>query len=139
MPALRGAGTLKVVTGSDPAAGAECQDAVPAGKVWRLIAVLLTLVTDANVATRRVHITLDDGTTVFHRRGSNATQAASLTQNYSFAGEAGEAAVRDLFVADPLPVFELPAGARISTVTVSKQAGDNYGAPKYYVEEFDAP
>jgi hypothetical protein len=78
-------------------------------------------------------------TTVFHRRGSNATQAASLTQNYSFAGEAGEAAVRDLFVADPLPVFELPAGARISTVTVSKQAGDNYGAPKYYVEEFDAP
>jgi hypothetical protein len=53
--------------------------------VWRLIAVLLTLVTDANVATRRVHITLDDGTTVFYRRGSNATQAASLTQNYAWA------------------------------------------------------
>jgi hypothetical protein len=135
---LRSGGVLKTVAGADPAAGAEVSDAVPAGKVWRLIAVLLTLVTDANVANRRVHLTLDDGATVFFRRGSNATQAATLTQNYEFCSEAQEAAVRDLFVADPLPMIDLPAGARIRTVTVNKQAGDNYAAPVYYVEEFDA-
>lgn len=138
MAVQRSGGVLKVVNGADPAAGAECQDTVPAGKVWRLISVLLTLVTNATVANRRVHMTLDDGATVWYRRGSNATQAASLTQNYQFAGEAGEAAVRDLFAADPLPIFDLPAGSRISTVTVNKDAGDNYGAPKYYIEEFDA-
>lgn len=126
------------MAGADPAAGAEVSDAVPAGKFWKLIAVFLTLVTDANVANRRVHVTIDDGTTVFYRRGSNATQAASLTQSYAWAGEAQEAAVRDTFVADPLPTIQLPAGARIKTVTVNKQAGDNYGAPQYYVEEFDA-
>jgi hypothetical protein len=138
MPTIRGGGTLKVVAGGDPAAGAEVSDAVPAGKVWRLISVLLTLVTDANAANRRPHITIDDGTTVFYRRGSNATQAASLTQNYVFASEAQEAAVRDLWVADPMPQLELLGGSRIKTVTVNKQAGDNYAAPQYYVEEFDA-
>lgn len=111
---------------------------MPVGKVWRLLSVLLTLVTDGNAATRRVHLTLDDGTTVFYRRGSNATQVASLTQNYMFASEAQEAAVRDLWVADPMPAIDLPAGSRIRTVTASKQAGDNYAAPVYYVEEFDA-
>lgn len=138
MPQSRSGGVLKVVVGADPAANAEVSDAVPANKVWRLIAVLLTLVTDANAANRRTHLTLDDGATVFYRRGSNAIQAASLTQNYSFASEAGEAAVRDLFAADPMPVIDLPAGARIRTVTVNRQVGDNYGAPIYYVEEFDA-
>jgi hypothetical protein len=104
-------------------------DAVPAGKVWRLIAVLLTLVTDANVANRRVHLTLDDGATVFFRRGSNATQAASLTQNYEFAarcaGSRGARPVRRRSASDDRSA----AGARIKTVTVNKQAGDNYAAP----------
>lgn len=139
MPVSRSGGTLKVVTGSDPAAGAECSDAVPAGKVWRLIGMLYTLVTDANAATRRLHITLDDGTTVFKRHASNASQAASLTQNYSLGGSQAGTAVLDLFVTDPFPTTDLPAGAQIKTVTVNKQAGDNYAAPKYYIEEFDAP
>lgn len=110
--AVQRGGILKVVSGADPAAGAEVSDAVPAGKTWRLHGVLLQLVTSATAATRRTHLVLDDGTTVFYRRGSNATQAASLTQNYAFAGEAQEAAVRATWVADPLPVFDLPAGAR---------------------------
>jgi hypothetical protein len=135
---VRAGGILKTVAGANPAAGAEISDAVPANKVWRLTAVLLTLVTDANVAARRVHLVIDDGATVFYRRGSNATQAASLTQNYLFCSEAGEAPVRDLYAADPLPVIDLPAGARIKTVTVNKQAGDDYAPPIYYVEEFDA-
>lgn len=127
-----------MVIGADPAAGVEISDAVPAGKQWRLISVLLQLVTNATVANRRPHVIVDDGANVFHRRASNATQAASLTQNYLFAGEGPEAAVRGTYVADPLPVQEIPAGARIKTVTENLQAGDNYGAPLYYVEEFDA-
>lgn len=139
MSIRRSGGVLKLVTGSDPAAGAECQDAVPAGKEWRLIGIKHQLVTDGNAATRRVHITLDDGTTVFKRHASNATQAASLTQHYSFGGPQVGTAVLDLYVTDPFPEIALPAGYRINTVTVNKQAGDNYAAPLYYVEEFDAP
>lgn len=137
MPVQRG-GILKVVAGADPAAGAEVSDTVPAGKVWRLRGMILTLVTDATAATRRVHVTLDDGTTVFYRRAANASQAASLTQNYVLAVGEQESAVRDTWTTDPLPEIDLPAGARIKTVTTNKQAGDNYGVTQYYVEEFDA-
>lgn len=136
--AVQRGGTLKVVSGSDPAAGAEVSDTVPAGKAWRVISVLVALVTSATVATRRTHLVIDDGTTTFYRRGSNATQAASLTQNYLFCGEGPEASARGTFVADPLPQIDLPAGARIKTVTENIQAGDDYGAPQYYVEEYDA-
>lgn len=136
MARTRSGGTMTVVTGSDPAAGAEVSDTVPAGEFWRLHAIKLTLVTAVAVATRRVQVTLDDGTTEFTRKPSNASQAASLTQIYSFGGNVPASAVINTNVADPFPVFDLPAGSRIKTVTDQIQAADNYGAPIYYVEKF---
>lgn len=137
MARVRSGGVIRTVTGTNPAAGAEVSETVPAGKEWRLLSIAVALVTSATAATRRPHLLIDDGTTVSYRRASNATQAASLTQNYVFAGEGPEAAVRGTWVADPLPSLPLGAGYRIRTSTESIQAGDDYGAPVLLVEEFD--
>jgi hypothetical protein len=136
MGRVRSGGQCVVVTGSNPAAGAECSDTVPAGEFWVIKSILLQLVTDATVITRRVHVTLDDGTTAFTRKPSNASQAASLTQNYAIGGNNPASAVIATYCSDPLPEFGLPAGSRIKTVTDNLQAGDNYAAPVYYVEKY---
>src|SRR4051812_18481105 len=49
---IAGAGRLRSLTGTDPAAGVEISETVPAGARWRLVAVRLLLVTSAVVANR---------------------------------------------------------------------------------------
>jgi hypothetical protein len=136
-PPLDGVGASKVIIGNDPAAGAEVNDTVPAGAAWRLRAALLTLVTSANVANRRPHLVFDDGTNVYLRSVSGTDIPASTTATISFwAGGTIVAPNNNVQVA-PLPdaVLLFP-GHRIRTITTALDAGDNYGAPVYMVEEY---
>jgi hypothetical protein len=131
-------GTPTSVAGTDPAAGAEISETVPAGKRWRVLGIQFTLVTNANVANREPVIVVDDGTNTLFQSPAGANHAASLTWAYS-ASNVGQpvngttaTTVRQM----NLPALLLPAGSRIRTSTTNIQAGDNYGAPRLLVQEF---
>lgn len=128
----------RVVATSDPAANTEHSYTIPAGSMLELWAINFSLVTDANAATRRVTITIDDGTTVFAKVASQITQAASLTYNYTFSvGGVDRSAVAGTDALQPLPgPLLLRAGYRIKTVTTSIQATDNYGIAQIYGIKF---
>lgn len=130
-------GDLVTYTGSNPAANAEWSETVPAGKLWRILAIRATLVTDANVAARRVGVTISDGTNVVYKGNDESTQAASLTHNYNIATH-NSRAVQDVEHYVPLPFPEhllLPAGYVIASTTLLRQATDDWGAPVFMVEE----
>jgi hypothetical protein len=136
--AVHGPGTTKSIIGTDPAAGSEISETVPANAIWKWIAGLGTLVTDATVADRRVHVTLDNGTSPWWEGVSSSIQAASLTNKYNIG--APVAAVIDTahFIALPIDTY-LKGGDRIITVTDLLKAGDNWGAPQFRVEEWHDP
>jgi hypothetical protein len=102
-----------------------------------------TFVADATVASREPVIYLDDGVNAFGRWPSNrvitASQTIVITHNIikaaPFTGGSGGASEQST----PLPEIQLAAGWRIRTVTANLQAGDNYSAPQFTVEEWRDP
>lgn len=133
-----GPGVLLSVTGADPAAGVEISETIPANARRELLAVRFVLVADATAISRSVTLAIDDGANIFYSGASHDAQTASQTLTYS-AG-AGITAARvpaALHVEIPLPNrVRLSAGFRFRTVTGNLQAGDNFGAPQYLVEEW---
>jgi len=85
---------------------------VPNGKQWRILYGKVSLVTTATVGTRRISIRfLDVGSNIIYFLQTNNTQAASLTEQYTFGtfGDIGEVASARHTL--PLPVHAiLPSG-----------------------------
>lgn len=128
---------LSSLAGTNPAVGAEISDTVPANARWRPLAMSYSFVTSATVANRETAVTFDDGTTVYSREPSRATQAASLTRQYALSPmNVFGTVAQDTTITVPLPDVWLPAGHRIRTATTALQAGDDYSAPQYLVQEY---
>lgn len=134
---LAGPGVVRVITGTDPAAGAEISETVPAGARWLFRALRANFVTDATVANRTPVLCFDDGANIFASAGPNFNMAASSNFLFQYAdvGMAFAQASNDVMVPAPANVTLL-GGHRIRTITGSIQAGDNWGAPVYSVEEW---
>lgn len=136
-PSPEGAGNIRNVTGTDPAAGAEASDTVPANSRWKVLVAQYLLVTDANVATRVPTFIIDDGTTITAAYGAGVSPTASTTNRLNFlagAGSMGSAAAGNVGF---LPVgMTLSGGYRMRTATTLIQVGDNYAAPQFLVEEY---
>jgi hypothetical protein len=132
-----GRGFIRNVTGTDPAAGVEWSETVPTNARWRLISARASFVTDATVPVRTVTITIDDGTTTVYTIPSHTTQAASLTFIYEAfaAGVSGYASGSTIVIPCPPDAVMMP-GWRIRSQTGAIVAGDNWGAPQLWVEEW---
>lgn len=134
---VAGFGSLKTITGANPAAGAEVSDTVPANARWKLRAIKVTFVASAAVANRVINITFDDGTTVFltlqDRTAITAGQTRAANAN-TFSVLPADTATDHYFVL-PFDLW-LSQGYRIKTVTTLLDVADDYGAPTYIVEEF---
>ena len=131
-------GDAVTLQGSDPAAGAEWSETVPTGKVWKLLAVRAALVTSAVAGNRRVSIVIDDGTNIIFAARDESVQAASLTHTYyGTLAEARAVADTDHYVQIPDGLW-LAAGYRVRSSTTLIDVGDNWGAPVFTIEEFDA-
>jgi hypothetical protein len=132
-----GQGNFRIITGTDPAAGAEINESVPNNARWLLHAIQFSLVTDATVATRGVQILIDDGITELLRLLQSTNQTASNNVFYQAwqMGQIVSSAGFNIQFAAPFPL-PLPPQARFRTVTSALQAGDNFGAPRYLVEEW---
>jgi len=134
---VSGAGRIRSITGTNPAAGAQISETVPAGVRWRFILATFGLTTDANVANRLVAVVFDDGVSTLAQVGDNATQAASQTHTY-VVGAWGQISPFGAGI-HSIPIPEglfLPAGARVRTTIGSGQVGDDFTAPQLLVEEF---
>jgi hypothetical protein len=133
-----GPGAVLTVVGSVPAAGANISEVMPAGARREILSVAFSLTTSAAVANRQVALTLDDGANIFFRDSPAQTQAASLTDNYSFAeGQSKLAAPLAADIMGNLPGGNrMLAGYRMRTVTTLIDAADQYTAPVYLCREW---
>lgn len=135
-----GPGSVQTITGTDPAAGAEISESVPANTEWLLTAFRFALVTDATSGTRQVHLHLDDGTTTFIELPATGTQIVSLTRDYNAHGLGGMIVPTGDQIDISLPSgIMLAAGYRLSTSTTDMESGDDFGAPQIQVEAWCDP
>jgi len=137
-----GGGVMRAILGTDPAAGAEVVETVPTGARWRLLAFVAQIIASAAPATREPRLIIDDGvTSAFLAAVSNALLANGIVQLSATLGvNPQQFTVSN--VTDVLPLPEMPMllpGWRILTSTINLQAGDNWGAPNLYVEEWIEP
>lgn len=119
-------GSVKAVTLTTPAAGAEISLTVPAGQEWIIIGGTVKLVTSAVAATRAPVLVIADasGSVIF--TSPLSTQAASLTQTTNLAVQCPTVAVASGVAVQGIPDLALPAGCTIKTVTALKDTGDQY-------------
>ena len=137
---IMGVGHIRVITGTAPAAGSDWSETVPTGALWRVNSAVSTLVCDATVINRTMHLIFDDGANVVYRALVNSNLVAGQTGQMVF-GIAGAAGVTTSisphgFIPQDM---RLPAGFRIRSSTVGLQAGDDFSAPVLMVEEFMNP
>ena len=134
-----GPGLIRLVSGTDPAAGAEHAEAVPANTRWKIRDIRIVFVTDATVENRVVRLMIDDGANWMYDILA-INHAASLTRFYLYVPGIGylettfdnSGNIRLPLIPDPI----MYQGWRIVTATTNLQAGDNYGPPLIYVEEW---
>jgi hypothetical protein len=129
---------VRLVVGTQPAAGVEITETVPTNTRWQLLAVRLRLETSAAVATRRVLLQIQDATNVLAQYEPAGTQTAS--QGFGYHWSANMPLVYDATNAlaqqptsDPLL---MSAGDVMKTTTFLLQAGDQFQAPIYRVREW---
>lgn len=127
---------LVMYAGSDPGAGVELSEVVPARKHWVLREVSAQLVTSAAVANRNAQLVIDDGAgNIVGQLGSGFNHVASTTKRYSLAeGDKGDGLGTSVHW--PLPdAFAMGAGHRIKTVTAALDVADDWGPFRVLVEE----
>lgn len=124
------------VLGSDPAAGSEITETVPAGVLWRLRHLRTQFTADAAVASRRPLLLIDDGSNIFYSMPVFADITAGQTRHI-LAGFYGQvpSVVQDRSVIGLPDDLTLFPGWRVRTATVNMQAGDDYGAPHLLLDE----
>jgi len=136
-----GPGRLRVIVGTDPAAGAEILETVPSGARWRVLTVYAALQASATVATRYPTLWAAQDTNMLFQTAPVVGQPASTLYYYSWMrgvdtySLAGYPQMTQL----TLPDLWLTVGQRIGTSTAGFQAGDNWSAPVLYVEEWIEP
>lgn len=141
MSIYRKSGAVAAVTGTNPAANAECSDSVPAGEVWELLAYSVACVQGITQTPQPILRITAGGVIVYESFGSTTAQAVSTTCRYSWApgltisGLIG--ATTNVHSVAGLPAgLILSAGDTIATVTVGIGANTDYGAPIIYVLKY---
>lgn len=134
---IDGAGTLRSITGATPALGAEISEAVPNNRRWQLLALSATIITSASGGNRTPTLTIDDGTNLFYQSFGYSSSAPSTTTRFTASSVVPSQAFvsGSLLMGVPLP-FPLKTGFRIRSVTLNLQAGDQWSAPQYLVQEW---
>lgn len=132
---------LTTLVGTDPAAGVEVSQTVPAGKTWELIAVSVQLVQGATDTPQPILVIDDGANVVYEMFGSTTAQAVSTTCRYNWASGVALSgligATTNVHSVAPLPEeLLLPAGFRVRTSTVGLTATGNYGAPTLYFVQY---
>lgn len=135
---LDGAGCLRSITGTTPAAGAEISETVPTAARWELLALRAQLVTSGVASTRQPRLVLDDGTSEYYRGANVDGIGAGTTCVYSWAQGGYGGTTPDAPVgAGPCPMNNrLGPGHRIKTLSTPLLGGDQWSGVQYLVREW---
>lgn len=135
---VEGPGTIRLIAGTQPAAGAEVSETVPSGARWRLIMFRALLATSATSADRYIGLRVVSGTFSYALREVDKAHPASVTLAHSFvAGQGSDAVVKTLTTYSVgIGEIILAAGTILATATQSLQSGDQYSNVQYMVEEW---
>jgi hypothetical protein len=133
---------VQQINGTNPAAGVEVTETVPADRWWRLLCVTVQLVQGLTQTPQPI-LVIDDGTDVVYQAlGAAAAQAASTTARYTWAAGlpmATAGATPNIHHQAPLPEdLVLEPGWRVRTSTLGIGANSDYGAPSLLVVEYGA-
>jgi len=133
-----GAGAIRKITGTNPAAGAEITETVPTGARWQFLQFKLLLTTSAVAGNRQPTLTIDDGTNFYFTSGMHTVTAASTarTMYWTYGMGIFAAATANGFIQGLGNGPMLPAGHRITTSTTALDVGDQYSAIHYVVREW---
>lgn len=134
-----GRGMMRSITGTTPALGAEINEVVPTGAMWKLQSIVFSLTASAAVSTRGVVLSLVDSVgSVFAQAVSATPVAASSALFFAFGAGLNNAYLTGtITVQCSLPTdIHLTGGFRIITSTAGLQTGDQYGQVQYLVEEW---
>lgn len=134
--------TIKVVTGTNPAANSECSDTVPgsasAPKFWKLLGWSVSLAQGAT-QTPTPNLVITDGTNeVLGFPLASAAVSAATTTRLSASPNvtltAGAGATRNYA---PIPSgLVIPWGWKVTTLTTGIGANTDYAAPAIWVVEY---
>lgn len=133
---LSGHGRLRVLSISNPSAGADISQAVPSGARWLPLALQATLTTDANVATRIPFLLITDGSADLALAAHGYSSAASNAVQFSFSAGSHSHTGTPLQTWSLIHPFHLYTGWTIGTETQSIQVGDQWSAIRLTVEEW---
>jgi hypothetical protein len=135
-----GPGLTRIVVGTTPGAGNEILETVPTNVRWRVHGVRFSLTTSAAVANRRVRLLYKAPTADYQVFSAADVQAASLALSYNWSTDTRNHGTRLDQLREALPVTGvLLSGHQIGTDTNNLQAGDQFGAPELWVEEWLEP
>lgn len=134
---LESPGTLRMISGTTPAAGADVFETVPTGARWELLYFKANLATSAVAANRQPSLTFDDGTNFYATFPAHTVLAASSNRNFYWSAgmdvKSAASATGHVQGIGAMPF--LLAGHRISTGTISIDAGDQWSSVRYVVRE----
>lgn len=137
---VEGPGFLRVISGTNPAAGVEVSETVPTNARWRLISIFNPFVTDATAADRRPEMQLiDDVASAYWISREHDAHTASTNIRYHWAKDYeyfAAASATGIRMHDTLPESILSENDSFATTTRNFQAGDDWTAPVYFVEEW---
>lgn len=134
---IEGPGALLNILGTAPAAGAEWSITVPSNQQWRIRGIIATLTTSAAAGNRGPTIFTADPTNTFFQIDAPITvppSTAGICQWVpGYPNTPVTAVTRTAFI--PLD-FLAPPLMRIASATAGLAAGDQWGAPRFLVEEW---
>ena len=138
---VEGPGRLRLIEGTDPAAGVSIAETVPVGARWKLVSVFAWLATDATVFDRHVYLVLMSPAGVWLWLPPAVAQPASQTYYYTWGiGLAPYTSSLVGLVARALPdQLTLTPGQQFMVQCGGMQVGDDFGPPRYLVEEWVEP
>jgi hypothetical protein len=128
----------RLITGTDPAAGSQVSETVPTGARWKLLMFNVQLAASATASNRRPSLTIRGaGNKPLFRFPLAKTWAANETKQafWSVGTPLDTSITTDAGLGGLPHDTVLTGGMEILTDTEGMQAGDDYGAPNYYVEE----
>lgn len=131
-----GIGNVRSIRGTTPAAGAEITEIVPTGVLWRLISFRFQLTTSATVGTRAPVPVIDDGTNEVWGTPPQQAIPASTTLIFTLSDSSPFDNVGNRIIQNLPSRILLTQGFRFRTTTSNIQAGDQYSAVQYLVEEW---
>lgn len=132
-----GPGLMRSITGTNPAAGAEVIQSVPANTMWRLHAITVTLVTDATAVNRVVKWRKKGNTAEYFRIPHGVLHGGSTTGQYTLAMIGSErTAFGNTSVQTDILQNRMSPADTVETITDNLQAGDDYGAPQLLIEQW---